>query len=58
MKGISKEMNTPTVVTVAPRFKVLQWNVQGLLLKGHQLLQAIFKESRDVVPLLQTFNAS
>ena len=36
------------------RLKVLQWNVQGLRPKKHQVLQAIFEEDLDVVLLQET----
>ncbi|XP_076058576.1 uncharacterized protein LOC143035595 [Oratosquilla oratoria] len=37
-----------------PRLRVLQWNVQGLRPKKHQVLQAIFTENLDVVLLQET----
>ena len=40
--------------TVTPRLKVLQWNVQGLRPKKHQVLQTIFEENLDVVLLQET----
>ncbi len=37
-----------------PRLRVLQWNVQGLRPKKHQVLQAVFEEHLDVVLLQET----
>ncbi|XP_063854131.1 uncharacterized protein LOC135096523 [Scylla paramamosain] len=37
-----------------PRLRVLQWNVQGLRPKRHQVLQAVFEEHLDVVLLQET----
>ena len=38
----------------APRLRVLQWNVQGLRPKRHQVLQAISEEHLDIVLLQET----
>ncbi|XP_076039453.1 uncharacterized protein LOC143024524 [Oratosquilla oratoria] len=38
----------------SPRLRVLQWKVQGLRSKKHQVLQAIFTENLDVVLLQET----
>ena len=38
----------------APRLRVLQWNVQGLRPKRHQVLQAISEEHLDMVLLQKT----
>ena len=38
----------------APRLRVLQWNVQGLRPKRHQVLQAISEEHLDMVLLQET----
>ena len=40
--------------TVVPRLKVLQWNVQGLRPKKHQVLQTIFEENLYIVLLQKT----
>ena len=40
--------------TVAPRLNVLQWNMQGLRPKKHQVLQTIIDENLDVVLLQET----
>ncbi|KAK4322663.1 hypothetical protein Pmani_006564 [Petrolisthes manimaculis] len=40
--------------TEPPRLKVLQWNVQGLRPKRHQVLQAVFEEHLDIVLLQET----
>ncbi|MPC39679.1 hypothetical protein E2C01_033224 [Portunus trituberculatus] len=37
-----------------PKLRVLQWNVQGLRPKKHQVLQAVFEENLDVVLLQET----
>ena len=37
-----------------PKLRVLQWNVQGLRPKKHQVLQALFEEDLDVVLLQET----
>lgn len=44
-------MNQPAS---SPKLRVLQWNVQGLQPKKHQVLQAIFEEDLDVVLLQET----
>ena len=44
----------PAPPTAAPRLRVLQWNVQGLRPKRHQVLQALFEERLDVVLLQET----
>ena len=38
----------------APRLRVLQWNVQGLRPKRHQVLQAVVEEELDLVLLQET----
>ena len=38
----------------APRLQILQWNVQGLRPKRHQVLQAVVEEDLDVVLLQET----
>ena len=38
----------------APRLKILQWNVQGLRPKRHQVLQAAIEDELDVVLLQET----
>ncbi|XP_050704464.1 uncharacterized protein LOC126989887 [Eriocheir sinensis] len=48
------ERYTPPASPAAPCLRVLQWNVQGLQPKRHEVLQAIFQEGLDVVLLQET----
>ncbi|XP_050709221.1 uncharacterized protein LOC126994012 [Eriocheir sinensis] len=43
------ETAATTTAAAAPRLRVLQWNVQGLRPKRHQVLQAIVEERLDVL---------
>lgn len=49
MERLSEEANASTAVTAAPGLKVQQWNVQGLRLMRHQVLQSIFQDGLGVV---------
>ena len=42
----------------APTLRVLQWNVQGLRPKKHQVLQAVFQEDLDLVLLQETLTSA
>ncbi|XP_050717435.1 uncharacterized protein LOC126999146 [Eriocheir sinensis] len=48
------ERYTPPAPRAAPCLRVLQWNVQGLRPKRHEVLQAIFQEGLDLVLLQET----
>ena len=48
------EHHDQTGQATAPRLRVLQWNVQGLRPKRHQVLQAIVEDKLDVVLLQET----
>ena len=44
--------------SAAPRLKALQWNVQGLRPKKHQVVQAIMEEDLDLVLLQETLTTA